>query len=83
MMDCKNALKETAGDVEAAIDFLRKKGLAGAEKKAGRSTTEGLIASYIHAGSGCTPLDSKNIADLSPNQHHMKGLFVPTACRCS
>lgn len=52
MMDCKKALKETGGDVEAAVDFLRKKGLAGAEKKAGRSTTEGLIASYIHAGSG-------------------------------
>ena len=56
MMDCKNALKDTAGDIEAAVDFLRKKGLAGAEKKAGRSTTEGLIGSYIHAGSGCSLL---------------------------
>lgn len=52
MMDCKKALKETNGDVEAAITFLRKKGLAGADKKAGRATTEGLVGSYIHAGSG-------------------------------
>ena len=52
MMDCKKALRETQGDVEAAIKFLRKKGLAGADKKAGRAATEGLVASYIHAGSG-------------------------------
>lgn len=52
MMDCKKALRETKGDIEAAVAFLRKKGLAGAEKKAGRIATEGLVASYIHAGSG-------------------------------
>ena len=52
MMDCKKALRETQGDVEAAIGYLRKKGLAGADKKAGRVATEGLVASYIHAGSG-------------------------------
>ncbi len=52
MMECKKALKETNGDVEEAITFLRKKGLAGADKKAGRIATEGLVASYIHAGSG-------------------------------
>ena len=52
MMDCKKALRETQGDVQAAIGFLRKKGLAGADKKAGRAATEGLVASYIHAGSG-------------------------------
>ena len=49
MMDCKKALKETDGDMEKAIDFLRKKGLASAAKKAGRETKEGLIGSYIHA----------------------------------
>ncbi|HVS63286.1 MAG TPA: translation elongation factor Ts [Thermoanaerobaculia bacterium] len=50
MMDCKKALTETGGDLEQAIDALRKKGLAAAAKKAGRSTGEGLVASYIHAG---------------------------------
>ncbi len=50
MMDCKNALVETGGDVEAALDALRKKGLASAAKKAGRATSDGLVVSYIHAG---------------------------------
>src|SRR5918997_3285650 len=44
MMDCKNALNETGGDVEAGVDWLRKKGLAKAAKKAGRVAAEGLIA---------------------------------------
>jgi elongation factor Ts len=44
MMDCKNALNETSGDLEAAVDWLRKKGLAKAAKKAGRIAAEGLIA---------------------------------------
>jgi len=47
MMDCKTALTEAGGDVEQAIDILRKKGLAQAQKKAGRSTNEGLIASLV------------------------------------
>ncbi|HSG40447.1 MAG TPA: translation elongation factor Ts [Thermoanaerobaculia bacterium] len=50
MMDCKNALNETKGDLEAAIDSLRKKGLAAAAKKAGRVTAEGAVGSYIHGG---------------------------------
>lgn len=50
MMDCKNALTETEGNVDEAVEFLRKKGLASAAKKADRSTSEGLISSYIHAG---------------------------------
>ena len=50
MADCKKALVETDGDVEKAIDFLRKKGLAKAAKKAGRIATEGLVHSYIHGG---------------------------------
>ena len=50
MMDCKKALVETDGDHEKAVDLLRTKGLAAAAKKAGRATSEGLIASYIHAG---------------------------------
>jgi elongation factor Ts len=50
MADCKKALQEVDGDVEKAIDFLRKKGLAKAAKKAGREATEGAVVSYIHAG---------------------------------
>jgi elongation factor Ts len=50
MMDCKAALSESQGDMEKAIDFLRKKGMAAAAKKAGRATAEGVVGSYIHAG---------------------------------
>ncbi len=49
MMECKRALEEAQGNVDRAIDILRERGLAQAAKKAGRSTTEGLIESYIHA----------------------------------
>lgn len=48
MMDCKKALAETGGDIVKAQEFLRKKGLASAEKKASRATAEGRIGSYIH-----------------------------------
>jgi len=48
MMDCKNALVEVEGDMEKAVEFLRKKGLATAQKRAGRAMTEGRIQSYIH-----------------------------------
>jgi len=51
MMDCKKALAETGGDTEKAIHYLREKGIAKAAGKAGRSTKEGIITSYIHAGS--------------------------------
>ena len=50
MMDCKNALTEAKGDIEAAIVVLRKKGVATAAKKATRATSEGSVSSYIHAG---------------------------------
>ena len=50
MMDCKKALGETEGDMEKAIDLLRQKGLAVARKRAGRSTSEGVIQTYIHVG---------------------------------
>ena len=50
MMDCKNALKESNGDLDVAIDYLRKSGAAKAEKKGSRATKEGLVYSYIHAG---------------------------------
>jgi elongation factor Ts len=50
MADCKKALVETGADMDKAVDFLRKKGLAKAAKKAGRIATEGLISHYVHAG---------------------------------
>ncbi|HVU26465.1 MAG TPA: translation elongation factor Ts [Verrucomicrobiae bacterium] len=50
LMDCKKALVETNGDLAAAVDLLRKKGIASAEKKAGRAANEGLIAQYIAPG---------------------------------
>nr|WDA98911.1 elongation factor Ts [Sciadococcus taiwanensis] len=50
MMDCKKALQECSGDMNKALEELRKKGLAYAEKKIGRKTAEGIIESYIHIG---------------------------------
>jgi elongation factor Ts len=50
MMECKKALVETNGDVEGAVVFLRKHGIASAEKKASRSTQQGLIGTYVHPG---------------------------------
>ena len=50
MMDCKEALAASGGDMAQAVDVLRKKGLATAQKRAGRATSEGTIASYIHMG---------------------------------
>jgi elongation factor Ts len=50
MMACKNALKECDGNIDSAIDYLRKKGLAAAVKKQGRIASEGTIGSYVHGG---------------------------------
>ncbi|GAB4233921.1 MAG: translation elongation factor Ts [Acidobacteriota bacterium] len=50
MMECKNALVEAKGDLEAAMKILRERGMAAAAKKAGRATREGIIGQYIHAG---------------------------------
>jgi elongation factor Ts len=50
MMECKSALQEAKGDLDAAITILRKRGLASAAKKSGRETKDGLIGSYIHNG---------------------------------
>ena len=50
VMDCKKALDEAGGDVDKAVTLLREKGIAGAEKKSGRATSQGLVESYIHAG---------------------------------
>ncbi len=50
IMDCKTALAESGGDMEKAVDYLRRKGLAAAAKKMGRVAAEGLVGAYIHAG---------------------------------
>jgi elongation factor Ts len=50
IMDCKNALKECEGNIEKAIEYLRKKGIATAQKRGGRATSQGQVQSYIHAG---------------------------------
>ncbi len=50
MMDCKEALSECDSDMDKAVDFLRKKGLATAQKRAGRVMSEGMVESYIHMG---------------------------------
>jgi elongation factor Ts len=50
MMNCKKALQETEGDFDKAVETLRQKGLASADKKSGRKASEGLIESYIHTG---------------------------------
>ena len=51
IMDCKKALTETNGDLDAAVQLLREKGLKASELKGGRTTSEGVVASYIHPGS--------------------------------
>ena len=51
LMDCKGALKESGGDVDKALEYLRVKGLAKAQKKSSRATSEGTVVSYIHPGS--------------------------------
>src|SRR3954469_7888169 len=48
MMDCKRVLEETNGDIDSAIELLRKRGMAKADKRSGRTASEGLVGSYIH-----------------------------------
>jgi elongation factor Ts len=50
MMDCKSALEEAGGDLDKAVEILRKKGIASATKRAGRATKEGMVGHYIHMG---------------------------------
>lgn len=75
IMDCKQALQETDGDVEESITFLRKKGLAKASKKADRQTREGSVSSYIHAGSRLGVLLELNCeTDFVANTPDFQGL---------
>jgi len=60
VLDCKNALQETDGDFDKAVEYLRQKGLAAAAKRASRATNEGTIGSYVHAGSRVAALVEVN-----------------------
>ena len=75
MMDCKKALVETSGDIEAAIDLLRSKGEAKAARRAGRSANEGTVASYIHHGGRIGVMVELNCeTDFVANTDDFKGL---------
>ena len=75
MMDCKQALTESKGDIEGAIVWLRKKGVATAAKKATRTTSEGSVASYIHAGGKIGVLVEVNCeSDFVARTDDFKGL---------
>ncbi len=80
MMDCKKALTEVNGDLEQAIDYLRKKGLASAGKKSGRVTAEGLVGSYIHFGGQIGVLVEVNCeTDFVARNEEFKGLVQDLA----
>src|SRR5271166_5905760 len=75
MMDCKQALTEAKGDMEGAVIILRKKGVATAAKKAARVTSEGSVASYIHAGGKIGVLVEVNCeSDFVARTNDFKGL---------
>src|SRR5918993_737237 len=73
MMDCKNALNETGGDLEAAVDWLRKKGLAKAAKKAGRVAAEGLIGIAV-AGTKGVVVEVNSETDFVARNELFQGL---------
>ncbi len=80
ILDCQNALKETDSDIEKAIDLLRQRGLAAAQKKAGRETKEGVISSYIHAGSKIGVLVEVNCeTDFVARNEEFQGLVKDVA----
>jgi elongation factor Ts len=84
VMDCKAALTASAGNLDAAVDFLRKKGLADAQKRAHREANEGVVASYIHSGAklgvlievGC---ETDFVARSQPFQDLVKDLAMQVA----
>ncbi len=80
ILDCQKALKECGDDIGKAVEYLRKKGLAAAEKKAGRETNEGLVDSYIHPGSRIGVLVEVNCeTDLVARNDEFKA-FVKDVC---
>ena len=84
MMDCKKALEECKGDMEKAVDWLRQKGLAKAAKKAGRSTEQGMIGSYIHSTGKIAVLveikcETDFVARTEPFQEFAKNIAMQIA----
>ena len=75
MMECKKALIETDGDLDKAVEHLRKKGMAAVEKRAGRDANEGVVMSYIHPGSRLGVLVEVNCeTDFVANTPDFQGL---------
>src|SRR5256885_7799922 len=75
MMDCKRALEETAGDLEKAVDLLRQKGAAKADKRARREASEGVIGSYVHHDGGLGVLVELNCeTDFVARTEHFNAL---------
>src|SRR5260370_12376619 len=73
MMDCKGALQECGGDLDKAVDILRKKGAAKAEKRAGREASEGWIGSYVHHdGSVAVLVELNSEKDFVARTHDLK-----------
>src|SRR5215469_7535046 len=73
MLDCKSALEENAGNLESAVDWLRKKGLAKAAKKAGRIAADGLIGVAVAPGKGVL-VEVNSETDFVPRNDHFQGL---------
>src|SRR4029079_153064 len=73
MMDCKAALGETNGDMEAAVDWLRKKGLSKAAKKAGRAAAEGLVGMFVSGNKGAM-VEVNSETDFVARNDHFQGL---------
>jgi len=78
MMDCKKALAETGGDMEAAIDWLRTRGLAKAAKKAGRVAAEGLVGVYVEGGKGAI-VEVNSETDFVARNDQFQGLVANVA----
>ena len=82
MMDCKNALSETGGDFDKAVDLLRQKNLAGVEKRAGRAANQGRVDSYIHFNNTVGVLIEVNSeTDFVANTDEFKQLVRDLAAR--
>ena len=82
MMDCKKALNETDGNLDKAVEWLRKKGIASAEKKSGRVAAEGSIGSYIHTGSRVGVLIELNCeTDLLQEAKYFKNYLRMYLCK--
>jgi len=80
MMDCKKALTESGGDMEAAIVVLRKKGQASAEKKATRIASEGMIGHYIHMGEKLLRGSERGFSRAGERYRHAHRGTEPALC---